>query len=321
MSATTRPSHGYTNDLYVSYAGIDNHTSSDRRGWVDELVVDLENTVSQMIGQRISLWIDRRRLVEGEDFSEQSKVALRSSALMLVVLSPGFVNSQHCMRELDAFVAANGINRVIKLKRLPVDDPPVLADLSSFLFYRRTSEGLMQGLVGPHYQRAIDALAQHVALLLKGIASSGPETPRDSDMSVFLCHSSGDKKAVRSLWSRLKADGVRPWLDEVDIAPGVKWEPAIRTAIDGAGAIVVCLSSRSVGREGFLQREIRMALDKAEEKPDDTVFLIPARLELCDVPQRLREYQWVDIFDAAGYSRLLQALRIRARALATRSAK
>ena len=39
-------------------------------------------------------------------------------------------------------------------------------------------------------------------------------------LRVFLCHSSADKAAVRSLYGRLKADGFLPWLDEEDlIAP------------------------------------------------------------------------------------------------------
>jgi len=63
-----------------------------------------------------------------------------------------------------------------------------------------------------------------------------------------------------------------------------------------------------------LQRESGLVLDKADEKPEGTIFLIPARLEECSVPPRLQNLQWVNLFEETGYSRLTQALRARAAA-------
>jgi hypothetical protein len=134
-------------------------------------------------------------------------------------------------------------------------------------------------------------------------------------MDVFLCHSSADKPVVRNLWEKLKADGFAPWLDEKELLPGQQWELAIRKAIDCAGAILVCLSSGSINKEGFLQREIGLVIDKASEKPEDTIFLIPVRLEDCTVPLRLKEFHWVNLFEEWGYARLLQALQTRAATL------
>jgi hypothetical protein len=50
-----------------------------------------------------------------------------------------------------------------------------------------------------------------------------------------------------------------------------------------------------------------MVLDLADEQPEDKIYLIPARLEECDVPNRLARWQWVDLFDPKGYNRLLSA--------------
>jgi hypothetical protein len=57
---------------------------------------------------------------------------------------------------------------------------------------------------------------------------------------VFLCHSSGDKPAVRELYQRLRADGVETWLDEEDLVPGQRWEEEIPKAVKAADAILVC---------------------------------------------------------------------------------
>ena len=113
-------------------------------------------------------------------------------------------------------------------------------------------------------------------------------------------HSSGDKEVVRTLYNRLKSDGFTPWLDQENLLPGQHWDREIRQAVRTSDAVVVCLSESSITKEGYVQKEIKLALDVAEEKPEGTIFLIPARLEDCKVPNRLDGWQWVDLFDARG---------------------
>lgn len=137
--------------------------------------------------------------------------------------------------------------------------------------------------------------------------------PQDRRLRVFLCHSSSDKQSVRHLYRRLQADGFLPWLDEVDLIPGQEWQEEIPVAVRASDVVIVCLSRDSVGKEGYLQREIREALYIAEEKPEGTVFIIPVKIEEVEVPNRLRKWQWANLFDEEGYQRLLQALDRRAK--------
>jgi hypothetical protein len=130
-------------------------------------------------------------------------------------------------------------------------------------------------------------------------------------LKIFLCHSSGDKPLVRMLRTMLLTEGFEPWLDEEDILPGQDWDLEIRRAIRQADLILVCLSQDSVTKSGYVQKEIRFALDVAKQ-PEGAVFVIPARLEECEVPERMRRWQWVDLFDDDGYGKLARSLRIRA---------
>lgn len=132
-------------------------------------------------------------------------------------------------------------------------------------------------------------------------------------LRVFLCHSSGDKPAVRDLYSRLQAAGVDAWLDEEDLLPGQNWPVEISKAVRSSDIVIVCLSHTSTTKAGFVQKEIKFALDAAEEQPDGTIFLIPLRLEECDVPIRLQQLHWVDLFKEKGYDRLLRSLITRAK--------
>ncbi|MGE0683266.1 MAG: SUMF1/EgtB/PvdO family nonheme iron enzyme [Candidatus Binatia bacterium] len=130
-------------------------------------------------------------------------------------------------------------------------------------------------------------------------------------LKVFLCHSSGDKPTVRDLYQRLLADGFEPWLDEEDLLPGQHWELEIPRAVRAADAILVCLSHDSINKEGYVQKEIKEALDVADEKPEGVIFFIPARLEPCDLPTRLKRWQAVNLYEERGYGRLLRALQAR----------
>ncbi|MBK7319275.1 toll/interleukin-1 receptor domain-containing protein [Candidatus Villigracilis affinis] len=134
-------------------------------------------------------------------------------------------------------------------------------------------------------------------------------------LRVFLCHASQDKPAVRELYNALKSEGwIDPWLDKAKILPGQDWEFVIEKAVDDSDVVIVCLSGQSVTKEGFVQREIRYAYDIALEKPEETIFLIPLRLDDCNVPRKLRTLHWVDYFGfdkKNSYADLLEALKLR----------
>ena len=148
------------------------------------------------------------------------------------------------------------------------------------------------------------------ACVCKWYDFSMSEQPQERPLSafrIFLCHSSGDKEVVRSLYERLLADGFNPWLDEKNILPGQEWELEIRKAVRSA-AVLVCLSRTAINKAGFVHKEIKYALDVADEQPEGAIFIIPVRLEECDVPERLRRWQWVDFYKDQGYTLLRRAL-------------
>jgi len=125
---------------------------------------------------------------------------------------------------------------------------------------------------------------------------------------VFLCHSSGDKEQVRDLYHRLTRDRVPCWLDEENLLPGQDWNLEISRALRSCRYVLACLSRASTTKAGYVQKELTRALDLAEEQPEGSIFLIPVRLEPCEVPERLRSLQWADLFKPDGYERLLKAL-------------
>jgi hypothetical protein len=140
-----------------------------------------------------------------------------------------------------------------------------------------------------------------------------PEPKRP--IKVFLSYASQDKPLVRELSRRLVGEGwIDPWQDEKKLLPGQDWRVKIEEAVEEADVVIIVLSQNSVSKEGHVQKELRYAREIALEKPEDTIFLIPLRLEECEVPRGLRFYQWVDYFGERkndGYASLVESLQLR----------
>lgn len=125
---------------------------------------------------------------------------------------------------------------------------------------------------------------------------------------VVLCYSKERQASVRELYRWLQAEGLSPWMDCEDLVGGQDWEFEIRNAIRGARAVIVCMTERLAGKRGFIQREIKFALDEATQQPEGAIFIVPVRIEDCSVPDRLVTLHWIDLFEPSGHERLRQAL-------------
>ncbi|MBI5354810.1 MAG: toll/interleukin-1 receptor domain-containing protein [Chloroflexi bacterium] len=128
-------------------------------------------------------------------------------------------------------------------------------------------------------------------------------------LKVFLCHSHADRVAVHALYSRLKNDGVDAWLDREKLLAGQNWGHEIRKAILKSDVVIACLSQGFNKQKGFRHEEVKIALEKANLIPADETFIIPVRLEICDMPESLRHLHRVDLFERGGYKRLIRALK------------
>ncbi|MBE9070916.1 pentapeptide repeat-containing protein [Leptolyngbya cf. ectocarpi LEGE 11479] len=128
---------------------------------------------------------------------------------------------------------------------------------------------------------------------------------------------SEDKALVIALYERLKQKGYQPWLDQKDLLPGQQWREEIPKAIKNSDIFVACLSHQSVAKQGYIQREFRMALNQCADKPPGTIYLIPLKLDQCKIPElrqdeygiNLTDYQWIDYFEKDGFERLEQAIQ------------
>jgi hypothetical protein len=132
-------------------------------------------------------------------------------------------------------------------------------------------------------------------------------------LKVFLCYAHSDKETVRHLHTRITENGIHAWLDSEDLQAGQNWQHEIRKAILKSDVVIVCLSRQFNQQHGYRYEELKLALQKAHMLDDDAIFIIPVRLEKCDMPESLRHLHRVDLFKAGGYKKLIDALQTKIR--------
>lgn len=125
---------------------------------------------------------------------------------------------------------------------------------------------------------------------------------------VFLIYAREDLDAARRLATELREHGFTPWLDVDEITPGQVWQKAVIRALEES-AVALVLISPHLAKKGFVQEELKVALDTLQEREKDVSPVVPVRLEeTAEVPERLAHVQWVNLFEDTGMERLLTGL-------------
>jgi hypothetical protein len=129
-------------------------------------------------------------------------------------------------------------------------------------------------------------------------------------MKIFLSYARMDEAKVRTLYEKLSDKGFNPWIDIENIFPGEDWEHSIINVIKESHFFLACISRNSVNKRGFIQLEINEALEIWKQKLNTDIYLIPVRLEDCNVPKELEKFQRVDLFARGGFKMLVNALKV-----------
>lgn len=138
----------------------------------------------------------------------------------------------------------------------------------------------------------------------------GPKPLREHDY-VFISYAREDAAIANALYLHLKEAGVEAWLDTQRLLGGQQWAAEVRRAIRGCRYFVALLSAQSVSKRGYVQKELKYALDMLDEFPVSEVFIVPVRLDDCSPRhERLRELQWVDLFPSysEGFRSVLRSI-------------
>lgn len=111
---------------------------------------------------------------------------------------------------------------------------------------------------------------------------------------VFLCHNSNDKDSIRQLNTRLKGQGVRTWLDEEQLRPGLPWQDELEAQIQSINTIIVAVGESGTGP--WQDAEIRVFLGEFVRRGCPVIpVLLPDCKAIPKLPLFLKQFTWVDL--------------------------
>jgi hypothetical protein len=114
---------------------------------------------------------------------------------------------------------------------------------------------------------------------------------------VFIAYASENTEQALRLANDLAAAGLKPWIDRRKLLPGQNWRRAIQRAIERSDFFIACFSGVAVRKRGQFPNEVRLAMRWADRMPLDDSFVVPVRLEDCDVPHEIQSHiQYVDLY-------------------------
>ena len=164
---------GYQHDIFVSYAHVDDQTYPGiEAGWVATLIAGLKVKLSQKLGRSdlFSLWKDEQ-LSPNKPLTPEILDALKQSATLVIILSPGYKASQWCLKEMETFwqelaQRANSDSRIFVIERDKLEigqKPQALTDLLGYQFWLNDREGKAPRILGdpipdPHDRLYYDKL-------------------------------------------------------------------------------------------------------------------------------------------------------------------
>ncbi len=161
-------------------------------------------------------------------------------------------------------------------------------------------------------QRATPSVPEHSpARHSQSRGTVSPQSNSSAGPTAFISYARQDLDAARRLVSDLRNAGIDVWIDEERIRPGERWRTAVSTAIERCQYFIPVLSSRSVSHRGYVQAELREALELLRQVPESDTFVIPVRIDNAQIVNReLKELSWVDLFPdwKEGIAKLLAGL-------------
>jgi hypothetical protein len=227
----------YLTDLFLSYGHLDNTPSGpDEQRWISRFHADLERRINQYLGAQINIWRDN--LLSGShEFPAEIARNLASTAAWIPVLSPRFLSSDWCSRELRIFLDSvqnsgglkigtrSRIFKVVKTAIALSEQPEAMQQVLGYDFFRLDENNRPRELpdfdLSPdaekRYLVKVDDLAYDLHLLLKEMKAldtpspvNGSAPPEQAGDAVYVAETTQDLWDSRDQIRReLQAKGYR----------------------------------------------------------------------------------------------------------------
>ncbi|MBZ5624761.1 MAG: toll/interleukin-1 receptor domain-containing protein [Acidobacteriia bacterium] len=300
---------GFEHDVFISYAHENNDPPlAGEKGWIDEFAEQLNIFLRNYIGrpEGLSIWKDDA-LPGNADFQQTIDKALQSTAVLVVVYSPGYVNSPFCKKEWEGFVEGHAQLKVGDAWRLfKVQHSPLRSDQQDpLLAYRLPGYAFFEGRPfnkgfdpfrpterkdpDQRYWDKLRTLATDLGDLLIAM-NGGPTVEPSSGKTVYLAQVTPDLTLQRdAVASFLTQRGVRVLPNELP-SVATDLETAIRASLQ-ASDVSVHLASDTPGDlvtgDSRTLRQVQYDLAQEQAQRIPRIVWIRGDLEKDNLPGNL----------------------------------
>lgn len=95
--------HAFTDDVFISYRHLDNELLDEQgKGWIHNFHERLESVLGEALGYEPRIWRDSR-LQGNVYFADVLEERIKGTAVLISILSPGYLQSDWCIGELQEF--------------------------------------------------------------------------------------------------------------------------------------------------------------------------------------------------------------------------
>jgi len=107
-----------------------------------------------------------------------------------------------------------------------------------------------------------------------------------------------DRERVLSFFEWLSSRGINVWMDCRSIKAGQNWEYEIHRALNRSTFVLAFISKHSFDRRGYIQKELKLALNKKDEKLIDDIYIIPILLDNeVEIPVQIKDLHYIKASD------------------------
>jgi len=185
------------NDIFISYAHVDNERDANDTRWVTEFVRGFMVELRQRLGgpKDLTLFFDESDLHAHHQLQILLENA-RQSAIFVAVLSPSYISHDWTMKELAEFAGMAGdLRRIIVVEKLPLEAtdsyPRVIEHHKRTHFWRTNEpESHTPSTLSAHgrsveYRSRLENLADQIQRLMREMrAAARSAAPASQDVSV-----------------------------------------------------------------------------------------------------------------------------------------
>jgi TIR domain len=205
----------FEDDIFISYAHVDDEAlTEEQQGWISNLHKILRRRLYQLLGEEPQIWLDENEVLGNDYFDTKIREQLSKIAILVSVVSPRYLKSDWCIRELKEFyeladklgaLRVGTKSRIFKVVKTPPeqDEPNELKGLTGYNFYsyegkrlRELDPRIFPSAKEQFFQRVED-LAQDIQKLLQVLREARKGRPIAEDQTntkgtVYLAETTSD---------------------------------------------------------------------------------------------------------------------------------